>query len=70
MEERTQIIRDALKQHHEECGESELSQAEISKIVRPKLKEAYSDEIRYTMHIMEALTELKKKGDIRAKSSG
>ena len=70
MEKRTQTIRDALKQHYEQRGESELSQAEISKIVRPKLKEAYSDEIRYTMHIMEALTELKKEGDIRAISSG
>lgn len=67
MKERTETIRNALKNYHEQHGQSELSQAEISELVRPEFEDAYTNDITYTRHIMEALTTLSEYGDLSAR---
>lgn len=69
MEERTRIVRHTLKKHYEETGESELSQADISKLVHPKLEESFPEDIRHTKHIKQALKDLIRAGELRALSS-
>jgi len=62
MKERTRTIRDLLLTQFDQ--DSKLSQSEISETIRPKLEEAYPQDVRHTKHIQQALRELSERGDL------